>query len=372
MYLVRFNSAVDLSFTKSAAELKMVMEPNVDYVVSTAQYTWLREAPCAPTIERVSHLESRMRSFVANLYHAKGRLLFYAGAGGYGDQLMAAAVARYLASLGYEVTVAVDPGNQPCWWNYPFVRATVVLPLSFEIFRAFDHHALFEIVTNVDQHPDQQHPVDALLYRMGVDPRAVPPDLKVAPPVLTPDERAVAVRFAQDNRLGLYQLGGSGENRRLSPAASRALLMQVAERVPELTWLGLYDAHIHGDFYAALPSDAPRNLRLMTFPSIRQLFAVAELAPVGVGPDSLLAHVMGANGRPFVGLWGPMRPSLRVRYYPHHTPIWNSAACPQAPCFRYKTTLDKCPTAAQVAGMCLCLKDVDVDQVVGAVRSSLQ
>jgi ADP-heptose:LPS heptosyltransferase len=371
VYLIRFSQSVEISFSKSAGTVALLAEPGRDYVISTAQYSWLRAAPCATAIDRVSTLDSRLRGFVAALVGARGRLLFYAGAGGYGDQLMAMPVVRFLHELGYTVTVMTDPGNQTCWWHLPFVQETVVLPLPYTQLRMYDHHALFEFVTNLDEHPDQTHPVDAMLWRLGLDPRTVPDDRKRVAPTLHADELAAARQFIAGNRVALYQLAGSGDNRRLNPAASRQLLMRLAELVPELSWVAIYDRHLPAEYYAPLPSDAPANTRLVEFPSLRQLFAVASLADVGVGTDSLLVHLMGAYGRPGVGLWGALKPELRMRYYQGHRAVFLKASCPQAPCLRYKASLERCPPAARTARMCLCLQDVEPEHVAGVVREAI-
>ncbi len=348
----------------------MTLEPNVDYVLSAAQFSWISKSEIAGAMHRVSHLESRIRNFVANPFGGRGEsLVFYAGAGGYGDQLLAIPVVKLLADIGYEVTVLVDPGNQPCWSGLPFVRAIHALPVPYATLKLFQRHALLQEITNIDEHPDQQHPVDAMLHRVGIDPRTIAAGLKVVPPEISPEESAEAERLVNGRPLALYQMGGSGENRRLTPSASRTLLLKLAELVPELFWVGIYDHHIPGDYYAPLPTDAPNNVQLFTFPTIRQLFAVAQRCVVGVSIDSLLVHLLGSFGKPCVGLWGPLPPELRVRYYQKHVPIWNQSACQIAPCLRYKPTLEKCPTDARVAGMCLCLKDVDAAQVAAAVRS---
>lgn len=347
----------------------MTIEPNTLYVFSAAQYTWLSKATCAPAIDRISHLESRFRNFVADPRGGKGTLVFYAGAGGYGDQLMAIPVIKLLADLGYQVTVLTDPGNQACFSAHDFIKAVHPLPIPYSTFLLFQSHALFQEVTNLDEHPGQLHPVDAMLHRIGIDPRTIPPDRKVVAPAITATEAENAEQFVGARPLALYQMGGSGENRRLTAAASRALFMRLAELVPELLWVGLYDTHIHSDYYAPLPSDAPKNAQLFTFPGLRQLFAVAKLCKVGVSIDSLLVHLLGSFGKPCVGLWGPLPPDLRVRYYKKHLPIFHQGACPMSPCLRYKPTLEKCPPEARTAGMCLCLKDVDAEEVATAVRS---
>lgn len=347
------------------------LEPGVDYVFSIGQHAWLTRSKCMQTVHRVSHLEPRVRNFVAPPYGGGGSLIFYAGAGGYGDQLMAIPVARMLADLGFVVTVLVDPGNQVCWYHLPFIKAVLPLPIPYADFKLFDHHCLLQLVTNVDEHGEQWHPVDAMLYRIGIDPRTVTADRKVVAPVITPEEMAKAVEFVGGRRIGLYQMGGSGENRRLRSDASRHLFMGLAEQIPDLVWLGLYDHHIPGEYYAPLPVDAPGNAQLFTFQSLRQLFAVATLCEVGVSIDSLLVHLLGSFGKPCIGLWGQMYPPLRIRYYRNHTTIWNRDACSQSPCLRYKPGLEKCPPSAKLERQCLCLKEVEVEQVAMAVRAAM-
>lgn len=356
---------------KSAGRVKSVLEPGIDYVLSSSQYAWLSKSPCWETMDRLSHLEARLKNFVANPFGGKGTLIFYAGAGGYGDQLMAIPVVKFLNDIGYEVTVLVDPGNQPCWYGLPFIKATLPLPIPYSTLKLFQHHCLIQEISNIDEHSDQFHPVDTMLNRIGIDPRTVDPKRKVVAPVISEEESRGAAEFVGNRPLAFYQLGGSGENRRLKPEASRSLFMRLAELVPEFLWVGIYDHHIPGEFYAPLPLDAPTNCQLFTFPSIRQLFAVAARCVVGVSIDSLLIHLFGSFGKPVVGLWGPLPPPLRVKYYQKHIPIWNQSACQLSPCFRYKPTFEKCPPAARISNMCLCLKDIDAETVAAAVRSSV-
>lgn len=372
MYLTTFNAPVDLSFIKSAARVFLTAEPGLDYVITAGQYGWLLQSPeIRKSIVKLTYLESRMRNFVPNPFGGSGTLLFFAGAGGYGDQMMAAPVAKYLSNLGYETTVLTDAGNQPCWWGYPWVKGISTIPMPYNTFKLFQHHALLEQVTNVDEHQDQQHPVDAMLYRLGIDPRTVDPKQKICAPILFGDELTDAKNFIGNHKVGLYQLAGSTETRRLPAAASRSLFMALAEAMPDYTWLGVHDPHMPEAYFAPLPSDAPKNARLQHFQSIRQLFAVAALSKVGVGTDSLLSHLMGNYGLPFVGLWGSMDPKLRMRYYQNHKVLWNKAACPQAPCLRYKATMEFCPPGTKDVGTCLVLDAIEEDQVIAAVREVL-
>ncbi len=369
LYLIRLNAKLTLNLSKSAGSVDVQLDANRDYVVSAALCNSLKNGECAPALDRITSLEPRVRNFIVNPFGGRGEtLLFYAGAGGYGDQIMAAPVVKFLVDLGYVVTVATDAGNQSCWDAYPFAQAVVTLPMTYDVFRRFHHHALLEQVTNVDEHPGQLHPVDAMLNRIGVDPGTVDAARKAVAPTVSAAALEAADKFINGRQVGLYQLGGSGESRRIPPAPSRQLLMHLAEAVPDLMWLGLYDNHIPAPYGAPLPTDAPPNAMVLSFPSLAQMFAVSSKAAVGVGPDSFLSHVMGSYGRPFVGLWGPVSADLRMRYYRNHVPLANTAACPYAPCLRYKTDFEQCPPQAKLLRTCLVLHSIDPGQIVGAIH----
>jgi ADP-heptose:LPS heptosyltransferase len=368
VYLVSFTAPVSIAFSKSAGGVSVDFNPGTTYVLSAAQYHFLAKHEVKAAFGREAQAESRLRPFLAAPYGGSGSLLFYAGAGGYGDQLMALPAAKYLADLGYTVTALVDPGNEQCWGHQPWLRGTLVVPTPKTVFDGFAHHALAEVVSNLDEFPDQRHPVDVLLHRFGVDPATVPAERKAVAPVVTDAEAQAAASFVGDRRIALYQMGGSGHARRLSPTASRALFLALANAFPDLFWVGLFDRHCPEGYYAPLPSDAPVNCQLLSFPGLRPLFAVAQRAIVGVGIDSLLVHLMGSLGRPMVGLWGATPPGLRVAYYKNHLPLWHRTACPQSPCLRYRPTLERCPSEARQHDQCLCLHDIDASEVIAAVR----
>lgn len=368
MFIIRFSEGVSLTFSKTAGVVTTTMEPEADYVFTAAQYAWLKNQPCSKVITRTSRALTRVRNFVAAESNPGESLLFFAGAGGYGDQLLAAPAAALLARRGYAVTVATDPGNVACW-SYPWMKGALTFPMKLADFMAFEHHAIFEFVTNCDEHQGQLHPVDSLLFRLGIDHERVAPADKVLAPWLTPEELTLAAQFAGGRRLAFYQLGGSGDKRRLLPEPSRRLFLSLAEHIPELHWIGLGDSHIK-QYMDPLPFDAPPNAEIHEFGSLRILFALVSQCCVAVGIDSVLMHAAGAFGRPFVGLWGPLAPDLRMRYYKNQTVIWNKS-CPKAPCLHYRGGFDECPPVARSVGMCLCFKDIDSNAVVGAVREAI-
>jgi Glycosyltransferase family 9 (heptosyltransferase) len=368
--IVTFGRDTRVNFRKSSAELWCSFKAGVDYVMSHHHWERMMQDPAmAPAIQKFSVFEPRVRQFRVDPHGGAGQdVLFHCGCGGFGDQLMMWPVVRWLAEgAGYRVHVLTDfKGNEACWWHFPWITSLLSLPQPIDFFNGYDEVCLFEQVTNGDEHPGQRHPTDAALWRMGFDPRLLPSSAKRVEPHLTEAERALAKRFVAGRRIAIYQPSATSPARTLPADVSKRVLEALARAFPEHHWLSLVDSFVP-DGYRDVP--ALPNVEVICFPSLRHLFAVAELAEIGVGPDSLLAHVMGAWARPCVGLWGSTDPATRVRYYPNHAALQNRSACPYAPCRVCRLSLPPyCPTAA--TGWCGAIP-VDVEAIVSAARSLL-
>ena len=200
MQIVTFNRNFQINFRKSAGEHPFDFIGEKDYVISAHHWERLvSDKALAREFKRSSYFEPRVRQFRVDPNGGRGRtLLFHSGAGGYGDQVMMWPVVRWLAeSAGYTVHVLTDfRGNESCWWHFPWVKSVSSLPKPLDFFKGFDELCLFEQITNTDEHRGQLHPVDATLYRMGVDPSSVPAEAKRVAPPLSDGERALAKRFA--------------------------------------------------------------------------------------------------------------------------------------------------------------------------------
>ena len=371
MQIVTFTRDYQINFRKSAGELPFNFVGGEDYIISAHHWERLSsEAALAAEFKRSSYFEPRVRGFRVDPNGGNGKsLLFHSGAGGYGDQVMMWPVVRWLAEkAGYSVTVLTDfKGNESCWWHFPWVKGVASLPKPLAYFKNFDELALFEQITNTDEHPGQLHPVDATLYRMGIDPQTVPPEAKACAPVVTEAERALAKRFQAGRKIAFYQPSATSPLRTLPPDLSYNLLSALVAAFPDFHWFSLFDSFVPEPFKRV--PDAP-NVESICFPALRHLFVVSELAEIGVGPDSLLCHVLGAWGRPCIGLWGATDPALRAAYYPRHMALVNRAVCPYAPCLAFRPVFPRfCPTAK--TGWCGVIP-YQPEQIVEAAHSLLK
>lgn len=406
MNIVRFIEPVTCGFKKSAGGVTLVFEAGRDYVISTNQLDRIiQDENVKARLYKVSRLDHRLQPFNPT-FRKQGsqRLLFYNGSGGYGDSILSWPVAKWLADQGFEIHVLVDPGNQCCWYNFPWVKTIQVMPLAYETFKLFDYHFMMENVNNTDEHQDQLHPIDTMFNYMGVDFRSIPPDKKVVEPIYTWVEQQAAKTVCPDkSRLGIYQLSAANPIRALLPNDSAFLLYKLAEAFPDIHWLAVFDEFIPKAYPEALKcrdcggagkklanndgadgtvTEAPvcptcqgtgqllPNIQPYTSPNLRDLWALTKFrASVVVSPDSMMVHVAGTQSVPCVGLWGPVAPQNRALYYKNHAPILHREACPFSPCFAYTSAFPRyCPPRGNVRTVCEVVAAVTPAEVIDTIR----
>jgi ADP-heptose:LPS heptosyltransferase len=379
MKLVTFHEGFTVTYRKSTGACYFWLDPLRPYIFSATGLNMLFQgngAAMQPNLYRLSSIEPRIPAFhVSARKVGHQRLLLYNGSSGYGDQLLTWPLGKLLHGMGFEVSILVDAGNQPCWQGFPWVRAIYTLPIPYSQFEMFDYHVMFQAVVNTDEHQDQKHPLDVMLNKIGIDPTGVPNNLKVVIPVFTGGELQKAIEPFPGQRLGLYQLCTSVATRSLTPEASVRVLEGLAKNFPELQWLGLYDTNNPKEYAIALEALRLPNAVPYCQPEghLRGLWAMtATRAAVVVGPDSMMIHVAGSCGVPCVGLWGPTSPAKRVAYYSRHVPIHKASTCTRAPCFHYMADFPRyCPAMIAKQSMCDVLAAITPDEVVAATHKAL-
>lgn len=391
MNLITFTEPLTLGFKKSAGGTSSIFEAGRPYMFTSGQTDKIMRTDAAKRRYRISNCDMRIESFNVKSYpNRRIRLLFFNGSGGYGDQIMTWPVAKILSEM-HDVHVLTDPGNSICWWNFDFVKTVQHVPILWETVRMFDAFVPFETVVNMDEHQDQRHPVDVMLHKIGIDPESVPDHKKVVRPVFTANEMGVlGAMLNKHKRIGLYQMSASTPNRSLPASDSVFLLRQLAEATPEIHWLCLYDQFVPEEYAKLLacvacagqgtvaekPCPACHgtktvlpNIEPFNAPNLRELWALTEKASVVVAPDSMMPHVAGMFGVPCVGLWGPMSPQSRVRYYQNHRALYPKEFCPHSPCFVYNGKFPHfCPPRPGTRTSCDVLSGISPSEVIAAVR----
>lgn len=371
MNILTFHNQMDLNFSKSSTTVTQFRgQPGRNYIFGRAQLIRLSQQPdFQKAVLKQSLLEPRLANFVARP-GAGGSVLVYNGSGGYGDQIMTWPFTLVLHNLGYQVHVLVDPGNEDCWSNFPWIHSVNTLPMDMNVFALFQHHVMFEVVANLDEHTPQHHPLDSMLFKVGINPQAVDKNIKSVAPRFTSAEVEAATRIIAGRKIGIYQLTAAARVRSLTPDESVSLLFRLAREFPDITWFAIYDGIGHSIVFKDILVEHPANVVPYTSHSLRNLWAMVDQAAICVGPDSMLIHVAGSLGRPSVGLWGPVSPETRAAYYRNHTALFPKNACHMAPCHSYTTSFPRyCPS--RNLPQCAVLSDISFDDVVKSVRTHL-
>lgn len=386
MTLITFEVACNLSFRKSAGGATITVEANRPYVFSNSQAEKsVRDDKIKTKIRQITRMDMRIRNFNLSSAVRGQKVLIYNGSGGYGDQIMTWPLARILANRGLEVHIAVDPGNQTCWWNFSWVKSINVIPMQAALFEMFDHHIVYDMVANQDTHSDQAHPLDMLLHKIGIEPDHVPVEEKTVRPQFTPAESGLMRQLKRPYIF--FQPAATNPVRTLPPSEASFLLGELATALPGYTIYVLMDEFNPPAYREAIATrrktgkvdgqgregteEVPHwpNVKLLIQHGIREVWAATAGASLVVAPDSMMVHVAGSLGVPCIGLWGPTDPSRRVRYYENHHAIHHAQACPHAPCFHYLSAFPKyCPPRAQ-RNICEVLAAISPNDVIELARS---
>jgi ADP-heptose:LPS heptosyltransferase len=370
MNIITFQTQLDLYFSKPTGQTLFRAQPFREYVFARSQLSTnnLKTQAFQEAIYKQSLLDHRVRAFNAYAGNNCGSVLVYNGCGGFGDQLMTWPLVKILADMGYKVSVLADPGNADCWAMMPWVHSILPMPTELSTLMEFDHHAMFEVLTNMDEHAGQLHPLDVMLNKISIDPRDVADTEKCVAPTFTATEIAHANALAGEQPYAVYQLTSAARTRSFSPDESVSLLKRLAFDFPELTWLATYDGAGHSAAFNELLKEHPINIIPLKAPSVRVLMAIIAGAVVGLGPDSFGMHAAGVSGVPYIGFWGPTAPHLRAKYYENHIPLFEAQACPHAPCNSYLSMFPKfCPSLN--TPQCQVLSAISFDEVSRHVRT---
>jgi hypothetical protein len=376
MNLIRFAEPVTIGFKKSSGGATITFEAGRDYIIANSQLERVMPDPNVKSrLYKISKLDSRIVNFNVGVRKIGAqRVLLFNGSGGFGDHIMTWPVAKILAGMGYDVHILADPGNNLCWWNFPWVKSVNVCPMPYEQVKLYDYFVVYEAVVNMDEHPDQEHPVDVMLRKIGLDPKAIDPALKVVRPNFTHAEMMSTVAF-REKKIGLYQLSAANPVRCLPPADSVFLALKLAEAYPDIHWLALSDEFNRPEYKTQLEEKikemALTNIEPKTFGNLRELWALTTQAKVVVAPDSMMCHIAGSVDTPCVGLWGPMSPGSRVGYYKNHVPVFHREVCPHAPCFAYSNVFPKYCPPREGRTQCEVLAAISPTEVIDKVKTAL-
>jgi ADP-heptose:LPS heptosyltransferase len=372
MFILSFSDFFSLTLSQAHGNHLFTCEPHKAYLFSEFIFDEIRKNPIPPPLDKVSLADPVLKTFNVAQFPPPRDLLFYMGVGGMGDNIMSWGVVRHLAERGYRMHVLCLPIMEFCWQGFPWVESLVFLPTYWSLINRFDHHLMFEAISNSYTHDQQSHPIDAMLEKVGIDPSTVPPDRKRVAPIFSRQEERVAQAMYPGKKLAFFQLSPSQQARQVPPALSREILQGLAAAFPEFHWIALGGGTTKAAYFEP-PIPLP-NIEYRTFDRIRILWALIRRAELCVSPDTMLVHAAGMFGVPCVGLWGTYPPASRVAYYENHHALFRRELCPRSPCNWNADGLPNfCPpeSGGQPRTHCAVLAGLTAEDVVATARRAL-
>jgi len=107
-----------------------------------------------------------------------------------------------------------------------------------------------------------------------------------------------------------------------------------------LEFLDLIEKHQYGAvFLHDKQVEVPQRLGLINLSGalgVTDLCAVLRSCDVVVSVDTGIVHACGFLGVPFVGLYGPIDPVCRLKYYENYEVVYHKDSCPQCPCWDWQ------------------------------------
>lgn len=370
MYIISFHDFFTLDLWIPLGRHLVSFEPHKPYFFSDYLFEQTRKMPTRLPIEKISAADPVLRPLNVIQHPPPRDIAFYMGVGGMGDNIMARVAVRELAERGYKVHLICLPVMEFAWQAFPWSESMTFLPCYWSLIDRFEHHVIFEAISNSYVHEKQAHPVDAMLGKLGIDPASVPKERKRIPTTFTKQELVLAHTLYPGKRLGFIQLAPSQQARKVPPMKMREIIWALSEAFPELHWIVIAGGGVPQHYYDP-PIEAP-NVETRSFDRLRTLWALLTRAEVCVSPDTMLVHAAGIAGVPCVGLWGTYPYQSRVAYYEDHLPIFHQEACSRSPCNWNADGLPTfCPptTDGSRRQFCAVLEAIQPEEVVEAVRS---
>jgi ADP-heptose:LPS heptosyltransferase len=317
MKIVKTNTEISLEFVSdSRAVVRISLKPNTKYIMSDGvlQHTTQIYGSNCLTVE--TDFKDLPNKF--NNQDLTNKTLFLIREGGAGDLLFLTPAMKYLKEKysGVKIFQGCMPVYSSLFNNHKYIDAVFPHIFPYEDFIKADYFCTFEGIIEGSKEAEVTNAYDLFINRLGIPLSEIPvkiPNFVVSDKVKDYWKMVLNGQFT-DKNIG-FQLRASSPIRTLPPQLNAEIIKKLTDKGFKVFLLESMDRK----------NDTARFINHFQLQNVvdcspysdnfERLAGIISLMDLFVGPDSSGNHLAAGLNIPLVGLFGPFRSALRLKYY---------------------------------------------------------
>lgn len=286
--------------------------------------------------------------------------------GGAGDLLFKTPIFKYLKEKypSCKIGLSCSPVYHNLFHQNPYINEIFFHVLPLEFFNRFDYFSTFEGLIEGSKEAEWINAYDLFIEKYGIHPSEIKEKIPILNiPAMVKDYWNCVLEYElKDSKPKIgFQWRASSPVRTLPFSLSADIIRKITEKGYKVF---LLDSMSRKNDVARFIAD--NNLKDVVDTSkysdnFERMAGIISLMDLFIGPDSSGTHIAAAFGKPIVGLYGPFRSELRLKYYKNAVGIDVIAEKCGRGCFMHAYTLcDFAKELGEKAGPCWRLLDSTV------------
>lgn len=318
MKIVLINRDLYLEFlTDTNSLIRMKLPANEQFVLSdgvTQSTLGMYGKACLTIQEDFDNLSNRYQG-----QDLTNKSLISIREGGAGDLLFKTPVFRYLKEKypSCRISVACLPSYHSLLKANPHINSIYGHILPYSIFKKYDYFSTFEGILESGKESQYVNVYDLFAKRFGIDPS----EIRDKTPVLTVPEVTreywkcvLKHRLNSPKKIGL-QLRASSPIRTIPPATNAAIVRGLTAKGYKVFLIDAQSMKREtAKFIAEHSLDGVIDISKYS-DNFERMIGAIDAVDLIIAPDSSGNHIAAALGKPLVGLFGPFRSDVRLKYY---------------------------------------------------------
>lgn len=333
----------DISFNVEGKKYELLK--NKIYVVNNSVILGLYNYYGTNFFERVPHTEKPYKIDVKNSTpeELKDKKVIAFRSGGAGDLVFMVPSVKYLKdTYNINTSLVTSPPYIPIFWGSNLFSNIYPGILTYKEFKEFDYYISFAGKIEENKDAEKINAYDLFMQEFGIDYEKIDPKLKC--PSIEPSKNSIEY---WNNLMDIkpksiaFQLRASSIVRTLPSSILADILKELVKNDYHIYLLD--DARRYTDavkFIKDFGLDSPNIHNVVNYSlDFNKMLALIKLCDMTIAPDSSGVHFAGCTDTPVIGLYGPFRSQLRLKYYNNAVGIDALPFRCGEGCFQHQNTL---------------------------------